>query len=155
VSILLAAPVGAANAGGPAVSTGADGSIGLRLLDAPASAGNDPRAQLYIVDHLAPGTVIHRRIEVSNTTSAVVSVELYSAAATIANGSFLGADGHTPNDLSTWTSVDPEAVDVPAGGLATATVTVAVPADAPPGEQYGAVWAEAGSPPLAAGESPK
>ncbi|MBK8468317.1 MAG: hypothetical protein WAR57_06780 [Candidatus Phosphoribacter sp.] len=128
-----------------------DGSIGLRILDVPANAGNDPRAKLYIVDHLAPGAVISRRIEVSNTTSDIVPVKLYSAAATIADGSFLGADGRTPNDLSTWTSVDPDAVDVPAGGLATATVTVAVPTDAPPGEQYGVVWAEASSLPVAAG----
>ncbi|MDQ1429844.1 MAG: hypothetical protein QOF40_446, partial [Actinomycetota bacterium] len=28
----------------------------------PAIASNDPRAQIYIVDHLAPGTVISRRI---------------------------------------------------------------------------------------------
>ena len=83
--------------------------------------------------------------------SAVLPVELYSAAATIVKGSFLGADGHTPNELSTWVSVDPDAVDAPAGGVTTATVTVAVPADAPPGEQYGVVWAETGSPPLAAG----
>ena len=87
----------------------AAGSIGLRLLDVPVTAANDPRAQIYIVDHLAPGTVIHRRIEVSNTTRSTAHVVLYAAAATIENGSFLGAAGHTPNDLSTWTSVDPAA----------------------------------------------
>ena len=34
------------------------GGIGLRLLDAPVSAGDDPRARNYIVDPLAPGTEI-------------------------------------------------------------------------------------------------
>jgi len=129
----------------------AGGSIGVRLVDVPAAARDDPRAQLYIVDHLAPGTVIHRRIEVLNTTATTAHVLLYPAAAAIANGSFLGAAGHTPNDLSTWTSVQPDAPDVPAGGTVTATVTIAVPHDAAPGEQYGAVWAEVGSAPAGGG----
>jgi hypothetical protein len=136
---------------GEATAAAAPGSIGLRLVDVPASAGGDPRAQLYIVDHLAPGTVIDRRIEVSNTTDSIAHVVLYAAAATIDHGSFLGAAGHTPNDLSTWTSVSPGASDVPAGGRVTATVTITVPSDAPPGEQYGVVWAEARSGPAGGG----
>jgi hypothetical protein len=127
------------------------GSIGVRLMDVPVAARDDPRAQVYIVDHLAPGTVIRRRIEISNTTAGAVEVSLYPAAATIANGSFLGSAGHTPNDLSTWTSVSPGAPNVPAGGKVTATVTVTVPNDAAPGEQYGVVWAEARSAPGAGG----
>jgi hypothetical protein len=127
----------------------AAGGIGLRLVDVPVSAGGDPRAQLYIVDHLAPGTVIERRIEVSNTTTSVAHVVLYAAAATIEHGSFLGSAGDTPNDLSTWTSVLPGASDIPAGGRLIATVTIAVPDDAAPGEQYGVVWAEVRSAPTA------
>lgn len=125
--------------------------LGLRLLDAPSGAANDPRAQLYIVDHLAPGTLIQRRVEVSNGTASSTPVVLYSAAATIADGAFLGAPGDTPNDLSTWTSVNPGTSTVPAGGNVTATVTIAVPADAAPGEQYGVVWAEASSGPTNGG----
>jgi hypothetical protein len=138
----VAAAAGATTAAKP-------GSIGLRLVDVPVAAQNDPRAQLYIVDHLAPGTVIHRRIEVTNTTSAVANVVLYSGGASIENGSFLGAAGHTPNDVSTWTTVSPNAYDVAAAGKLTATVTVAVPRDAAPGEQYGVVWAEVRSPAVA------
>ena len=145
-SVVIALPAGAATAA-------AAGSIGLRLVDVPLAARGDPRARLYIVDHLAPGTVIHRRIEVSNTTASTVHVVLYPAAATIANGSFLGAAGHTPNDLSTWTSVSPGASDVPAGGRVTAAVTITVPSDAAPGEQYGVVWAEARSAPIAVAAS--
>ena len=137
LTVFITAPAGASTAGG----------IGLRLLDAPTSAGDDPRARLYIVDHLAPGTVIHRRIEVSNTTASPMHIVLYPAAATIEDGSFLGAAGHSQNDLSTWTSVDPGASDVLADGRATATVTINVPDDAAPGEQYGVVWAEARSAP--------
>jgi hypothetical protein len=127
-----------ADAIGPAVA----GSLGLRLVDVPATARDDPRARMYIVDALRPGTVIHRRIEVSSTTDSTAYVALYAAAATIAEGSFAGAAGRTPNELSTWTSVRPGGTDLRAGGRATATVTIAVPRDAAPGERYGVVWAE-------------
>ncbi len=136
---LLAGTTASAAASPSAVQTG---GVGIRLVDVPAAARTDPRARIYIVDHLAPGTVIHRRIEVSNTTSANVHVALYAAAAVIVKGSFDGSAGHTRNDLSTWTSVSPDELDVAKGGSAIPTVTIRVPRDAAPGEQYGVVWAE-------------
>lgn len=148
VTAALAGPAGAVTAAPGAAPTPAPGGIGLRLVDAPVDAREDPRARVYIVDHLAPATVISRRIEVSNTTAAAARIALYPAAASITDGSFLGAAGNTPNDLSTWTSVTPGQVDVPADGKATATVRIAVAADAAPGEQYGVVWAEARSAPV-------
>ena len=105
LTALVAAPASASTpAPSPAPGAATAGGIGLRLIDAPVPARNDPRARVYIVDHLAPGRVIHRRIEVSNTD-----------------------------------------------GRVTATVTIAVPRDAPPGEQYGVVWAEARSAPIVGG----
>jgi hypothetical protein len=149
---VLAAVAVTAAAGAPvSVSTAApaataravtDGSIGVQLLDVPLSAYNDPRARLYIIDHLHPGTTIHRRIEISNTTASNLHIVTYPAAAAISQGAFVGAAAHTPNELTTWTSVLPGASNVPSGGHAIATVTIAVPRDAPPGEQYGVVWAE-------------
>ncbi len=121
------------------------GTIGIRLLEAPAGAEDDPRAQVHIVDHLEPGTVISRRIEVSTTAGAPLHAAVYPSAASIVDDAFIGADGHTENDLSSWTSVAPGEVDIPAGGHVEATVTIAVPTDAPPGEHYGVVWAEARS----------
>jgi hypothetical protein len=149
LSVVVAVPVaaGATTATGPEP----EGSIGLRLVDVPEGAGDDPRARIYIVDHLAPGAVIHRRVEVSNTTDSTVHVVLYAAAATLENGSFLGSAGHTANELSTWTSVAPGSIDVPANGKELAVVTIRVPRDAAPGEQYGAVWAEARAAPTAEG----
>ena len=149
---VVAAPANASTSTpSPAPKAPDVGGIGLRLVEAPAAAYDDPRARVYIVDHLASGTVIHRRIEVSNTTDSTAHVLLYPASATIARGSFLGAAGHIPNDLSTWTSVQPGACDVPAGGHVAATVTITVPPDATPGEQYGVVWAEVDSAPIAGG----
>jgi hypothetical protein len=127
------------------------GSIGVQLLDVPLSAYADPRARLYIIDHLHPGKTIHRRIEISNTTDSSMHVVIYPAAAAISQGAFVGAAARTPNELSTWTSVLPGASNIPSGGHAIATVTIAVPRDAPPGEQYGVVWAETRSAPPAGG----
>jgi len=154
LTAVAAAPAHAATeatAPSPAAPAPPAGSIGLRLLDAPVAAADDPRARVYIVDHLAPGTVIERRIEVGNTTDSTVSIALYPAAATVEDGSFVGAADDTANELSTWTSVAPPAADVPAGGSAVATVRIAVPPDAPPGEQYGVVWAETRSEPADGG----
>lgn len=131
----------------PASAAASPGGIGLRLLDAPSNARDDPRARVYIVDHLAPDTVIHRRVEVANSSASALNIVMYAAAASIADGSFLGAPGLTRNDLSTWTSIVPSVLTVPARGRATATVTIDVPRDAAPGEQYGVVWAEARSAP--------
>ena len=150
LALVLLPTVGPAAAGprsGAPPAAAEVGGIGLRLLDLPAAAAQDPRARLYVTDHVAPGTVISRRIEVSNTTPAAATVGLYAAAASIVNGSFIGAGGSTANELSTWTSVAPASTSIPTGGKLTATVTITVPRDAPPGEQYGVVWAEARTPP--------
>jgi hypothetical protein len=142
---LVAVSAGPAMASGSA--TGATGSLGLRLLDVSGTPSSDPRAQVYIVHRLSPGAVLHRQVEVSNTTGSSMHVDLYAAAATIANGSFLGAAGHDANPLSTWTSVRPGILDLSPGGHANASVTIAVPRSAPSGEQYAAVWAEVRSTP--------
>lgn len=121
------------------------GGIGVRLLDAPVAARDDPRARVYIVDHISPGTTIERRIEVSNSGAAGERVVLYAAAATINGDSFVGSAGHTRNELSTWSSVTPADGYVAPGDTTIATVTIRVPSDAAPGEQYGVIWAEARS----------
>jgi hypothetical protein len=122
-------------------SVSGPGGVSVRLLDVPADAVTNPRARAYIVDNLVPGTTIHRRIAVSNTTASAQHVAVYPAAAGITHSSFVGAAAHTANDLSTWTTVSRSSLDVPAGATAQDTVTVAIPATASPGEQYAVVWA--------------
>jgi hypothetical protein len=132
-------------------SRAAAGGIGVRLADVPSGELNDPRDRIYVVEHVHPGTTIDRRIEVSNTTSSALHVVLYPAAATISNGSFIGSPGDDPNALSTWTSVSPDAADVPSDADMVATVKIEVPADTTSGERYGAVWAQVSSGPMAGG----
>jgi hypothetical protein len=133
--VLVLLPAGTTHAqGGP--------SVGIRLLDAPVGREDDPRAQSYIVDHLQQGATITRHVEVSSTDTKPVQVQLYVAAASVKGGTFEFGDGHAQNDLTDWSKVDPGSVTVPPNGATKASVTIAVPTDAPSGEQYGVIWAE-------------
>ena len=137
-------------AGAIAPATGALGQtsqpaqpqIGIRLLEAPVSLQNDPRAQVYIIDHVAPGATFSRKVAVSSTADSPVQVQLYSGSATINGGSFNGEPVGQTNDLSTWITVSPSSVTIPPHGEVTATVTIAVPQNASSGERYAVVWAQ-------------
>lgn len=132
---------GAFGAPGAASDEGHTG-VGVRLADAPVAAHDNSRARVYIVDHVAPGTVIERRIEVSNDTGSTARVVVYAAAADLVGGSFVGLEAETPNELSTWMSVSRPELSLAAGDKAKVAVEIDVPADAPPGEQYAAIWAQ-------------
>src|SRR4051812_22781537 len=129
-------------ASGTALAETSAGSVSIRLLDAPSNRQDDPRARIYIVDHLHQGDRIERHIELANGTDGPLHVRLYPAAAKVADGEFRFGEGHAANDLTRWTTVAPAAVDVAPHGTATATVTITVPGDATDGERYGVVWAE-------------
>ncbi|QWZ07370.1 hypothetical protein KRR39_18200 [Nocardioides panacis] len=116
--------------------------IGIRLVDAPVATRDDPRARVYIIDHVKPGARIERRIEVSNDTGAPTDVAVYPAAAQIAKGSFVGLEGNTPNELTTWTAVSSPRLRLADGAKKMVDVTIDVPSDAAPGEQYAVLWAQ-------------
>jgi hypothetical protein len=118
------------------------GSIGIRLLDAPAAARSDWRARVYIVDFLPLGSVIHRHIEVTNGSASARRIVLYSGAASISHGTFNVAPGRTPNDLTTWITLRPAVLNLAAGASARVTATIAVPRNASPGERYAGIWAQ-------------
>ena len=63
--------------------------MGIRLLDAPTDRADDPRAKLYIVDHVPPGTTIQRRIQVDNATDEDQLIKLYPGAARLEEGKFI------------------------------------------------------------------
>ena len=129
----------------------AGGSIGIRLVDGPPDSGGNPLARVYVVDRVAPGSSISRRVEISNSTSSTATVMVYAAAASLRRGKFAFAPGHTRNELSTWTSVSRRQLRVPADGKAFETVTIKVPKDASAGERYAVIWAEVSTPSPVAG----
>ena len=138
VAILAILGMGA----GPVTAQTPPEVVGIRIVDAPTTRADDPRARQYIVDHVAPGATITRRVEVSNDTAQVQAVKLYAAAGSIDDGKFAFGAGRAVNELTTWTSVEPAVVSPVAGGRNLATVVIAVPDDASPGERYAVVWAE-------------
>lgn len=134
---------------GPAPATAAPptaGGIGIRLVDIPRDAAGDPRARAYIVDHLTPGTTIHRRIEVNNSTSVAQHVTLYAGGAAIVGDAFVPGG---PDELSSWIRVAPPGLTLAPGAKQLATVTVSVPRTASAGERYATVWAQVKVPPSA------
>ncbi|WP_424706746.1 hypothetical protein [Kitasatospora acidiphila] len=152
---MLAASVFALGAGTvrPAVGASAQpeptladqaGSVGVRLVDIPADLANDPRARQYIIDNLAPGTIVHRRIEVTNRTASSLHVSVYPDAADISHGAFVGAVGKAVNELASWTTLERSGLEIPSGASVRDRVTIAVPPDAPPGERYAVIWAQVG-----------
>ena len=125
--------------------------IELRLVDAPVKARADSRAWRYIIDNLPPGSVIHRRVQVTNTTSAPRHISIYAAAAAIRNRRFQFAPGHTPNELSAWTAANRHELPLAPNSRSMVTTTITVPEDAAPGERYAVIWAEAASAPPSGG----
>ena len=127
----------------PSQPTADPGSIGIRLVDVPPdSSRNDPLALSYIVNRLAPGKTIQRRIEVSNSTRSTVAVSVYPAAAGLRQGEFVFGPSHGKNELAGWTSVSRDVVRLQPDTKASETVTIRVPKDASTGERYAVIWAE-------------
>src|SRR5580698_716249 len=144
-ALVLAAVVLTAAAGPAAASTFSrrpvQGRVGVRLLTAPVSERANPLARLYIIDHLAPGATLRSKMQVANMSKSAVRLSMYAAAATIGHGQFMFAVGHTQNLMTTWVHLSRPVLWLRPGRHADETVTIRVPRNAPPGEQYGVVWA--------------
>jgi hypothetical protein len=116
--------------------------FGVRLVDVPVSEANNPRALRYIIDYLPPGTVIHRRILILNEESHTAHFTVYPDAAQIARGFFVGDNGATPSELTTWITVQHPSVTLGPGSSATDVVTISEPRTATRGEHYGVIWVQ-------------
>lgn len=117
----------------------APAGLTIRLAEAPADRADDPRARQYVVDHVPPGAVIKRKIEVTNNTGDPTKARVYGGGATIAEGAF------TPDDkgeVAGWISTSANELDLATGESAVVDATITVPAKATEGERYGVVWAE-------------
>lgn len=144
LGVLAGLVVGTAPAASAAEPTQPEG-IGVRLLEAPEERRDDPRARIYIVDHVAPGTTVRRRLEVSNSTDDAHPVDVYVGPAGIADGQFVGAEAGATDELVQWTRLSRERIDLGPGERAPLTVTIDVPQDAVAGERLAVVWASVAS----------
>jgi hypothetical protein len=112
--------------------------LGVTLLEGPSNRLDDPRAHSYIVDHLAPGTTISRKIGFSNGDPEPVEVVFYAASADIAGGTFRVAPDRAQNELASWVTFSADRATLQPGETVPITVTITVPANASPGERYAA-----------------
>jgi hypothetical protein len=78
------------------------GRFGIRLMEAPVSRRDDPRAQTYIVDHLPPGAVIHRRIEIDNSSPKELHPQVYPGAAGVGGARFTSLAATEPFRATRW-----------------------------------------------------
>ena len=141
-------PVSADEPDGPPHAPNAPNMIGIKLLELPVDRQEDPRAQRYIIDHLAPGAMIERKVEIANRTVERRRIQVYAAAASVEGEEFRFAEGRTANELSSWTSLSNPAVDLRPGQRKQVTTTIRVPEEASAGERYAVVWASAASDPV-------
>jgi len=146
LTALLIALLLAPGMAGPAEAADGRGRFGIRLMDAPVSRRNDPRAHYQIVDHLRPGATIRRRIQVSNDSAAPLRIAMGVSPAEIRENRFTVTDGAAANELPGWISFDPGSFEVPPYGRTVVRATIRVPDSAPEGERYGVIWAETGAP---------
>jgi hypothetical protein len=114
----------------------------VRLVDVPVDEADNPRAFQYIIDFLPTGSVIRRRITITNQEERTASFTVYPAAAQISGGQFTGAAGHARNELTGWVTVQHPSLTLRPGQSAADLVTIRVPPGATRDEHYGVIWAE-------------
>jgi hypothetical protein len=87
-----------------------------------------------------PGDSLSRTVEVDNNTDAVAIVSVYVAAANVVQGAFTFAPGHDANELSSWTSLGSDTLQLAPHTEAFDTVTTHVPQSASSGNRNAVVW---------------
>jgi hypothetical protein len=130
----------------PAPSPSGAGRLGIQLLEAPVNRRDDPRARVYIVDSVTPGTTISRRLRVTHADEtgpgSRIAVTVYPAAASVRDARFqFGAQGQH-NQLTSWIGLSRAALTLEPGTGADIEATIAVPRTATAGERYAVIWAQ-------------
>ena len=123
-------------------SQASETGLGIRLTEAPVAMRDDPRARVYIIDHVNPGDSFSRAIEIINDTDDPMQPSAYVAPAVIDDGQFIVGSRENDGPVKQWATLEPGSLDLAPRSTATVTLTVSVPADAEEGEYYGGAVAE-------------
>jgi len=133
----------AAGAAAGATPSPAPQRFGVRLAGVPiAEEAHNPRAYRYIIGYLPAATVIHRRIMVLNEESHRARFTVYPDAAQISHGLFVGDNGATPSELTSWIRVQHPELTLGPHTTALDTITIRVPREPTRGEHYGVIWVQ-------------
>jgi len=121
--------------------------VAIQLLDVATELKDDPRAQSAIVDNIAPGESIERNFRVRNSSTTAQTVVIYTTSASVTDGSFTAGKNAPADALASWAVPAQTEIALEADASADIALTIAIPSDAPEGEQYAALWAEVKSAP--------
>lgn len=116
--------------------------FGVRLVNIPVAEEHNPRAYRYIIDYLPAAVVIHRRIMVLNQEPHPARFTVYPDAAQISHGSFVGDDGATRSELTSWIRVAHPELTLRPHSTAMDMITISVPRAPTRGEHYGVIWVQ-------------
>ena len=116
--------------------------FGVRLVDVPVAEAHNPRAYRYIIDYPPAAAVIHRRIMILNEESHPAHFTVYPDAAQISHGSFVGDDGATRSELTSWIRVRHPQLTLRPHSTGTDMITIRVPRAPTRGEHYGVIGFE-------------
>lgn len=124
----------------PAPSPSTAGAITWSVAPAGAKGPDGRPALVYKLD---PGARLTDHVAVTNHSPRPLTLRLYASDAfTTPGGGFdLLAGGRKPVDAGAWVTPVPGTVTVPAGSRVLVPVTIAVPANATPGDHTGGVVA--------------
>lgn len=137
--------------GAHAAEPTAVGSVGIRIAQIPAALADEPFAGSYVISRLQPGVAFAQRLEVFNTSTQEIKVSIYPGLATFKDSKFLIGNGRDGNDLTSWTKLSSETINLKPGKNQYFTMTISPPADALSLQQFGVIWAEVQGVPNSAG----
>jgi hypothetical protein len=120
-----------------------DTGLGIQLLEAPVSERDDPRARVYVIDHVRAGASFSRRLGITNDTANPMHTELYVAPAAIDGGSFIVGARTDKGELASWGAIDPTSADLKPRETRDVSLHIAVPNGTADGEYYGGAVVEA------------
>lgn len=127
------------------------GSIGIRIAQIQAADVENPFASAYIVHRLQPGIAHTQRLEIYNTSTQEMKVNLYPGLATFENRKFLVGNGRDGNNFTSWIKLLPATLTLKPSEAKSFNMTITPPADAASIQQFGVIWAEVQGEPNAAG----
>ena len=127
------------------------GSVGIRIAQIHAVDVDHPFASAYIVHRLQPGAAHSQRLEIYNTSTQEMKVDMYPGLATFENKEFLVGNGRDGNKFTSWIKLLPATLTLKPNEAKSFNMTITPPADAASIQQFGVIWAEVKGEPNASG----
>lgn len=147
LALLLLLVTGASGAGAQDAPTGDPSQPQVVESWAVAPAGSDdpsqPGNRPYLSYSAAAGSTVTDAITVYNYSNVPLTFRIYASDAfNTEDGSFDVLPGdQDPIDVGSWVALPQENLTIPAGQQATLPISIAIPADATPGDHVGAIIA--------------